>query len=197
MISPCGLASELLGPQDGLATDWLSRLGTLWDWRDRQHRGPARVTVWDWPWCPMCSVDPSTSVYIAVSRPMVTLSTWSRTATVNVRPGRELGSRGAKCTVPSATAAVLLLAANTSSNDFPRLLFPMARDFQAPRSFLRIGDRLTFRNGILVLSVTAAVIYAVFHGNTVALIPLYAVGVFLAFTMSQAGFNAIGRTLSA
>ncbi len=89
--------------------------------------------------------------------------------------------------IQAATAAVLLLAANTSYNDFPRVLFLMARDWQAPRSFLRIGDRLTFRNGILVLSVTAAAIYAGFHGNTEALIPLYAVGVFLAFTLSQAG----------
>ena len=54
--------------------------------------------------------------------------------------------------IQAATAAVLLMAANTSYNDFPRVLFLMARDRQAPRSFLRIGDRLTFRNGILLLS---------------------------------------------
>jgi hypothetical protein len=91
----------------------------------------------------------------------------------------------------------------------------MARDFQAPRSFLRIGDRLTFSHGIIALSITAAAIYAAFHGNTEALIPLYAVGVFLAFTMSQSGmvvhwwrnrdephwrrslaFNAMGAVLS-
>ena len=53
--------------------------------------------------------------------------------------------------IQAATAAVLLMAANTSYNDFPRVLFLMARDRQAPRSFLRIGDRLTFRNGILLL----------------------------------------------
>jgi len=118
--------------------------------------------------------------------------------------------------IQGATAAVLLLAANTSYNDFPRVLFLMARDFQAPRSFLRIGDRLTFSNGIIVLSVLAAAIYAGFRGNTESLIPLYAVGVFLAFTMSQAGmvvhwrrhreqahwrrslaFNAVGAALSA
>jgi hypothetical protein len=63
----------------------------------------------------------------------------------------------------------------------------MARDRQAPRSFLRIGDRLTFRNGILLLSVTSAAIYIVFRGNTESLLPLYAVGVFLAFTLSQTG----------
>jgi amino acid transporter len=89
--------------------------------------------------------------------------------------------------IQAATAAVLLLAANTSYNDFPRVLFLMARDRQAPRSFLHIGDRLTFRNGIALLSVTAAVIYIGFRGNTESLLPLYAVGVFLAFTLSQTG----------
>ena len=89
--------------------------------------------------------------------------------------------------IQAATAAVLLLAANTSYNDFPRVLFLMARDRQAPRSFLRIGDRLTFRNGILLLSVTSAAIYVGFRGNTESLLPLYAVGVFLAFTLSQTG----------
>ena len=56
--------------------------------------------------------------------------------------------------IQASTAAVLLLAANTSYNDFPRVLFLMARDRQAPRSFLHIGDRLTFRNGIVLLSVS-------------------------------------------
>ena len=65
--------------------------------------------------------------------------------------------------IQAATAAVLLLAANTSYNDFPRVLFLMARDRQAPRSFLHIGDRLTFRNGIVLLSVTAAAIYIGFR----------------------------------
>ena len=89
--------------------------------------------------------------------------------------------------IQAATAAVLLMAANTSYNDFPRVLFLMARDRQAPRSFLRIGDRLTFRNGILLLSVTSATIYIAFRGNTESLLPLYAVGVFLAFSLSQTG----------
>ena len=87
----------------------------------------------------------------------------------------------------AATALVLLLAANTAYNDFPRVLFLLARDFQAPRIFLRLGDRLAFNNGIVVLSVAAAIIYAGFGGKTDPLIPLYAVGVFLAFTLSQAG----------
>ncbi|MGA2321367.1 MAG: APC family permease [Solirubrobacteraceae bacterium] len=115
----------------------------------------------------------------------------------------------------AATAAILLLAANTAYNDFPRVLFLLARDFQAPRLFLRMGDRLAFSNGIVLLSVAAAVIYVAFGGETNPLIPLFAVGVFLAFTMSQAGmvvhwwrlrdphwrrslaFNATGGFLSA
>ena len=89
--------------------------------------------------------------------------------------------------IQAATAAVLLMAANTSFNDFPRVLFLMAQDRQAPRSFLHIGDRLTFRNGILLLSAAAAAIYIGFGGKTGTPLPLYAVGVFLAFTLSQAG----------
>ncbi len=89
--------------------------------------------------------------------------------------------------IQGATAAVLLLAANTAYNDFPRVLYLMARDRMAPRSFLEIGDRLTFRNGIVLLSVISALIYVAFSGYTSALLPLYAVGVFLAFTLSQTG----------
>ncbi|MFD7641833.1 APC family permease [Kitasatospora sp. NPDC059795] len=87
----------------------------------------------------------------------------------------------------AATAAILLLAANTAYNDFPRVLYLLARDHQAPRIFLRLGDRLAFSNGIILLSVAAAAIYAAFGGKTGPLIPLYAVGVFLAFTLSQTG----------
>jgi hypothetical protein len=61
----------------------------------------------------------------------------------------------------------------------------MARDDFAPRVFLRMGDRLAFTNGILVLAVPAAVIYAAFGGQTTPLIPLFAIGVFLAFTLAQ------------
>jgi amino acid transporter len=87
----------------------------------------------------------------------------------------------------AATAAVLLLAANTAFNDFPRVLSLMARDWQAPRAFLRMGDRLAFSNGIAILAVASGAILVAFDGKTSALIPLYAVGVFLAFALSQAG----------
>jgi fumarate reductase subunit C len=86
-----------------------------------------------------------------------------------------------------ATALVLLLAANTSFNGFPRLLSIMARNGHAPRLFLRLGDRLAFSNGTIALAVAAAGLFAVFAGRTEALIPLYAVGVFVAFTFSQVG----------
>lgn len=100
---------------------------------------------------------------------------------------RHLGTGWAYFVMQGATAAVLLLAANTAYNDFPRLLFLLARNSFVPRMFLRVGDRLAFSNGIVALSLVAAVIFAVFRGHTEALIPLYAVGVFLAFTISQTG----------
>jgi 4-hydroxybenzoate polyprenyltransferase len=100
---------------------------------------------------------------------------------------RSFGSGFMYPVTQAATAAILLLAANTAYNDFPRVLFLLARDFQAPRLFLRIGDRLAFSNGIIALSAAAAAIFVAFGGNTAPLIPLYAVGVFLAFTLSQAG----------
>jgi amino acid transporter len=89
--------------------------------------------------------------------------------------------------VQLATTLVLLVAANSAFNGFPRLLYFMARDGFAPRVFLRMGDRLAFTNGILVLALPAAVIYAAFGGQTNPLIPLFAIGVFLAFTLAQSG----------
>jgi amino acid transporter len=92
--------------------------------------------------------------------------------------------------VQVATTLVLLIAANSAFNGFPRLLYFMARDSYVPRLFLRMGDRLAFTNGILVLAVPAAVIYAAFGGQTAPLIPLFAIGVFLAFTLAQSGMVA-------
>jgi amino acid transporter len=100
---------------------------------------------------------------------------------------RDFGSGTLYALVQASTAAILLLAANTAYNDFPRVLYLLARDQQAPRLFLRIGDRLSFSNGIIALSLAAAAIFVAMSGNTESLIPLYAIGVFLAFTISQAG----------
>jgi amino acid transporter len=86
-----------------------------------------------------------------------------------------------------ATAAILTLAANTAYADFPRLSSIIARDGYLPRQLSNRGDRLVFSNGILILSVAAGALIIAFGGLTNALIPLYAVGVFTSFTLSQAG----------
>jgi amino acid transporter len=89
--------------------------------------------------------------------------------------------------VQLATMAILVLAANTAYADFPRLASIVARDAYLPRQFSNQGDRLAFSNGIVALSVFAAVLLVVFEGDTHALIPLYMIGVFISFTLSQAG----------
>ena len=88
--------------------------------------------------------------------------------------------------IQAGTMLILLLAANTSFADFPRLSFFLARDRFIPRQFATQGDRLVFSNGIVILGGVATVLLIVFRGDTHALIPLYAVGVFLSFTLSQA-----------
>ena len=89
--------------------------------------------------------------------------------------------------VQAATMLILVLAANTAYADFPRLASIVARDRFLPRQFTNQGDRLAFSNGILILSVLAAVLLVAFAGDTHALIPLYMIGVFVSFTLSQAG----------
>ena len=89
--------------------------------------------------------------------------------------------------IQGATALELVFAADTAFNGLPRVLFFMARNDHAPRAFLRMGDRLAFSNGIILLAVASMLVLVAFHGRTESLIPLFAVGVFLAFTLSQAG----------
>ena len=86
-----------------------------------------------------------------------------------------------------STAAILTLAANTAYADFPRLAQLIARDGYLPRQFKNFGDRLVFSNGIIVLAAASCALIIIFGGVTTALIPLYAVGVFTAFTLSQTG----------
>ncbi len=86
-----------------------------------------------------------------------------------------------------ATLLILLLAANTSYADFPRLCYFLARDGFLPRQLAILGDRLVYSNGIILLSLSAAALIVIFRGDTNAIIPLYAVGVFTSFTLSQAG----------
>jgi len=89
--------------------------------------------------------------------------------------------------VQSATLLILVLAANTSYADFPRLSSILARDRFVPRQFANQGDRLVFSNGILILSGFAILLIVAFAGDTHALLPLYAIGVFISFTLSQSG----------
>ncbi|HWJ24220.1 MAG TPA: APC family permease [Gemmatimonadaceae bacterium] len=85
------------------------------------------------------------------------------------------------------TFAVLVLAANTAFADFPRLAGILADDRYMPRQLAARGDRLAFSNGIVMLALLAMLLVRLFHGSTNALVPLYAVGVFVCFTLSQAG----------
>jgi amino acid transporter len=89
--------------------------------------------------------------------------------------------------VQAGTMAILVLAANTAYADFPRLASILARDRYVPRQFMNQGDRLAFSNGIVGLSVLAGALLVVFGGDTHSLIPLYMIGVFVSFTLSQAG----------
>jgi amino acid transporter len=97
--------------------------------------------------------------------------------------------------VQAATMLILVLAANTAYADFPRLASILARDRYVPRQFMNQGDRLAFSNGIVGLSVLAGILLIVFGGDTHSLIPLYMIGVFVSFTLSQAGMVVHWRRL--
>ncbi|MDX6576254.1 MAG: hypothetical protein QOE96_2207, partial [Blastocatellia bacterium] len=103
--------------------------------------------------------------------------------------------------IQGTTALILILAANTSFADFPRLASLLARDRFMPRQFATRGDKLVFSNGIIILAVFSGLLVAAFGGDTSRLIPLYAVGVFLSFTLSQTGmvrhWLRAGRALKA
>jgi amino acid transporter len=89
--------------------------------------------------------------------------------------------------VQGFTTLILVVAANTAYQDFPRLSAILARDRFLPRQFMNRGDRLVFSNGVIVLSVLAGLMVWAFDARLTRLIPLYLVGVFSAFTLSQAG----------
>jgi amino acid transporter len=86
-----------------------------------------------------------------------------------------------------STMGILILAAQTSFADFPRLASILARDGFFPRQFAFRGERLAFNSGIVALAIVSIVLVVVFDGNPNALIPLYAIGVFTSFTLSQTG----------
>ncbi len=89
--------------------------------------------------------------------------------------------------VQAMTAGILILAANTAYQDFPRLSSILARDRYMPRQFMNRGDRLVFSNGIVILAVLASLLIVIFDANLTSLIQLYLVGVFISFTLSQSG----------
>ena len=99
--------------------------------------------------------------------------------------------------VIAGTALILLMAANTSYAGFPRLAALQAADGYLPRQLTYRGGRLVFSWGIVTLALAASVLVVIMRASTTALIPLYAIGVFLSFTLSQTGmvirFRKIGR----
>lgn len=97
--------------------------------------------------------------------------------------------------VQAATMLILVLAANTAYADFPRLSSILARDRYVPRQLMNQGDRLAFSNGIVGLSIFAGILLVVYRGDTHSLIPLYMIGVFVSFTLSQAGMVMHWRRL--
>ena len=126
--------------------------------------------------------------YLAVhlhARPSSTDSVVSQIARAVFQPG-SVGSF-MYYAVQGLTLIVLILAANTSFQGFPRLSALLARDRFAPRQFTNLGDRLVFSNGMLVLATIAGLLLWIYGANTNNLIHLYVVGVFTAFTLSQAG----------
>jgi len=100
---------------------------------------------------------------------------------------RLLGNGMAYYIIQASTMLILAVAANTSFAGFPRLAAILAKDGFLPRQLTGLGDRLVYANGILSLAVSTGVLIVFFHGDSHSLVPLFAVGVFLAFTLSQAG----------
>lgn len=97
--------------------------------------------------------------------------------------------------VQAATMMILVLAANTAFADFPRLASIVARDRYMPRQFMNQGDKLAFSNGIMALAAAAGVLIVLFAGDPHLLIPLYMIGVFMSFTLSQTGMFLRWRRL--
>ena len=93
------------------------------------------------------------------------------------------------------TTAILVLAANTAYADFPRLSSVLAKDRYMPRQMANIGDRLAFNNGVIALAVCSAILIVIFRGSVTRIISLYALGVFLSFTLSQSGMVLHWRKL--
>lgn len=100
---------------------------------------------------------------------------------------KTFGRNGAYYFVQGTTALILVLAANTGFSAFPMLAYNLAKDRFMPNMFTVRGDRLGYSNGIITLSLLSILVIFIFKGTTELLIPLYAVGVFLPFTLAQIG----------
>jgi amino acid transporter len=112
----------------------------------------------------------------------------THTETINSQMARAVFGEGVFYWVLQlSTCAILALAANTAFADFPRLSSIIAKDGYLPRQFANRGDRLVFSNGIVFLAIAASILVVIFGGVVTALIPLYAIGVFTSFTLSQSG----------
>src|SRR6266536_5669671 len=119
------------------------------------------------------------------ARPSETVSLVSEIARATFPPSS--ASSAMYYVVQALTFAILILAANTSYQGFPRLAAVLARDRYFPRQFVNLGDRLVYSNGVIVLAGVAAFLIWIFKANVNALIHLYVIGVFTAFTLSQTG----------
>src|SRR5207245_774568 len=139
--------------------------------------------------------DTARSALLLVRRPGPTLA---QDETILSILGTAVFGRGVLYSVlQAATAAILTLAANTAFSGFPLLASIIAQDGYLPRQLATRGDRLAFSNGIVGLAAGASILLVAFGGVTTALIPLYAVGVFTSFTLSQWGMVQRHRRLRA
>jgi hypothetical protein len=130
------------------------------------------------------------TMFIGISYLAFTIGTIpSDTDTIVSQVGRWIFGSGTPLyfVLQLATMAILVLAANTAYADFPRLASIVAHDRYMPRQFMNQGDKLAFSNGIIALSVAAGGLIWLFDGDTHQLIPLYMIGVFVSFTLSQGG----------
>ncbi len=149
----------------------------------REPRGPnaARVMVW------MAAILAVTVIGVSVLARSIGVVPKPEVTVLSQIGENVFGRGGMYFLLQVTTALILVFAANTSFSDFPRLSAFMARDGYMPRQMMNLGDRLVYANGIVVLATLAAALVVWFGGEVTRLIPLYAVGVFTAFTTSQAG----------
>lgn len=149
--------------------------------RPPESKNAAMTLVW------MAAILGVTSVGMAYLAHLYHVTPKEAETVVSMLARATMGEGALYYNVQAATAMVLFLAVNTSFADFPRLSSIIAHDGFMPRQMANRGDRLVFSNGIIILAGLSIVLLVVFQGSTHALIPLYAVGVFLSFTLSQAG----------